>query len=53
MMKPIWINKRSKTSRIAKRLDKFLVKDKMMENQYRFRQWVGLGGDSDHFPVFF
>lgn len=49
--KPTWRNRRTGEERIAKRLDRFLINDLMASNVPVFRQWVGEGGNSDHFPI--
>ena len=38
---------------MAKRLDRFLVAEQLVERFFLVRQWVGSGGNSDHFPIFF
>ena len=37
---------------MAKRLDRFLVTDKVMDMHHFIKKWVGCGGHSDHFPIF-
>jgi len=51
-IKPTWRNMRSGESRVAKRLDRFLVADSLVDRQFFLRQWIGSGGQSDHFPIF-
>jgi len=51
-VKPTWRNMRSGNSRVAKRLDRFLVADSLVERHFLVRQWIGSGGQSDHFPIF-
>ena len=38
---------------MAKRIDGFLVAEQLVDRFFSVRQWVGSGGLSDHFPVFF
>eukprot|EP00253_Pinus_taeda_P034819 PITA_34819 len=51
--KPTWRNRRTGADRIAKRLDRFLISDQLAASIPVFRQWVGEGGNSDHFPILF
>jgi len=51
-VKPTWRNMRSGDSRVAKRLDRFLVADSLVNRHFLLRQWIGSGGQSDHFPIF-
>ena len=51
-IKPTWKNNRCGDGRVAKRLDHFLVSEKMMDRQQFMRQWVGSGGRFDHVPIF-
>ena len=37
---------------MAKRLDRFLVAEQLVDRFFLVRQWVGSGGNSDHFPIF-
>jgi hypothetical protein len=37
---------------IAKRLDRFLISTHLVEEPILLRQWVGTGGESDHYPIF-
>eukprot|EP00253_Pinus_taeda_P008065 PITA_08065 len=50
--KPTWRNRRTGEERIAKRLDRFLINESLASYIPLFRQWVGEGGNSDHFPIF-
>ena len=52
-IKPTWRNKRSGDARVAKRIDRFLVAEQLVDRFFSVRQWVGCGGLSDHFPIFF
>jgi hypothetical protein len=50
-LKPTWRNKRVGDDRTAKRLDRFLVSEPLIEDAIRIRQWVSSSGESDHFLV--
>jgi len=52
-LKPTWRNNRSGEARVAKRIDRFLVAEQLVDRFFLIRQWVGSGGNSDHFPIFF
>ena len=49
---PSWKNNRCGDGRVAKRLDRFLVTEKMVDIHHFIRQWVGSGGHSNHLPIF-
>eukprot|EP00253_Pinus_taeda_P033361 PITA_33361 len=49
--KPTWRNRRIGEGRVAKRLDRFLISEDLMSSIPMIRQWVGEGGNSDHFPI--
>ena len=51
-LKPTWHNNRCGDGRVAKRLDRFLISEKMLDHQQYMSQWVGCGGRSDHLPIF-
>eukprot|EP00253_Pinus_taeda_P016122 PITA_16122 len=51
-LKPTWRNRRSGEDRIAKRLDRFLISEGLIQKVPLFRQWVEEVGNSDHFPIF-
>ena len=51
-LKPTWRNNRCGDARVAKRLDRFLISEQMVDSFFLVRQWVGSGGKSDHFPMF-
>eukprot|EP00253_Pinus_taeda_P018177 PITA_18177 len=51
-LKPTWRNRRVGEARIAKRLDRFLLSEDLTTSIPMFRQWVGEGENSDHFPIF-
>ena len=37
--------------RIAKRLDRFLILEDLLEEDFMFKQWVDSGADSNHLPI--
>jgi len=37
---------------IAHKNDRFLIKSDFLDNLPLFRQWVGLGGNFEHHPIF-
>lgn len=47
-----WTHNRSDDHSLARRLDKFLIKEVFLTLHPRIRQWVGSGGISDHWPIF-
>eukprot|EP00253_Pinus_taeda_P031908 PITA_31908 len=47
-----WSNNRSGEQSLARRLDRFLIKEPLYNNLPRIRQWVGSGGISDHRTIF-
>jgi hypothetical protein len=51
-LNPTWRNKRVGEDRIAKRLDRFLLYEGLVNDHFRFRQRMGLKDDSNHFPFF-
>jgi len=51
-LKPTWRNNRCGEHRIAKRIDRFLVAEQLVDRFFQVKQWVGSGGRSDHFPIF-
>jgi hypothetical protein len=38
---------------LAKRLDWFLIVDSFLEKKLTMKQWIGNGGISYHYPIFF
>lgn len=38
---------------MAKRLDRFLLREDLASRVPMFRQWIGEGGNLDHFPILF
>ena len=49
---PTWSNRRVGGENICKRLDRLLISADLLDFNFHFRQWVGCGGDSDHYPVY-
>eukprot|EP00253_Pinus_taeda_P014598 PITA_14598 len=49
---PTWRNRRVGDAALARRLDRFLLKEPLTQHAHLFRQWVGLGGISDHNPIY-
>lgn len=49
---PTWRNRRTGNAALARRLDRFLIKQDLLLVLSRARQWVGSGGKSDHSPIF-
>ena len=47
-----WSNHRVGGENICKRLDRLLISADLLDSNFHFRQWVGCGGDSDHYPVY-
>ena len=52
ILKPIWKNNRCGDGRVAKRLDRFLISERIVDNHHLVRQWIGSGDLSDHSPIF-
>jgi len=50
-LRPTWRNCRMGEARIAKKLDRFLLCEDLASRIPTFRQWVGEGGNSYHFPI--
>eukprot|EP00253_Pinus_taeda_P004777 PITA_04777 len=46
-----WSNNRSGDHSLARRLERFLIKEAFLTSLSRIRQWVGTGGISDHRPI--
>jgi hypothetical protein len=53
LLKPTWRNNRVGEDGVAKRMDHFLIADSFLEKQLTMKQWIGSGGISDHYPIFF
>ena len=52
LLNPTWSNRRVGEERIAKRLDRFLLLEDLLEEDLMFKQWVDSGVDFDHPPIF-
>ena len=50
--KPSWTNRRVGEDRIAKRLDRFMLVENILDENLMFKQWLDSGVDSDHLPIF-
>ena len=50
-LKPTWTNRRIGEDRIAKRLDRFVLVERMLSMDLMIKQWVDSIGDSDHMPI--
>lgn len=51
-LKPTWKNNKTGTAGVAKRIDRFMINDSLMNNSLTIKQWIGFGGLSDHHPIF-
>ena len=51
-LKPTWRNNICGDGGVAKRLDRFLVTDQVVDKIHYLREWVGCGGISNHLPIF-
>jgi hypothetical protein len=40
-----------RNDRVAKRIDRFLVVESLLDLPVQFRKWVDSGGESDHMPI--
>jgi hypothetical protein len=52
-LQPTWRNNRVGEDSLARRLDRFLIKEGLLNIGFNYRQWVGSGGLSDHLPIYF
>eukprot|EP00253_Pinus_taeda_P030029 PITA_30029 len=50
--KPTWRNNRTGEASLARRLDRFLIKEPLVNRGTRIRQWVRSRGLSDHRPIY-
>ena len=50
-LKRTWTNKRTRESKIAKRIDTFIIMENLIEKNSIIREWLGLG-DSYHYPIY-
>eukprot|EP00253_Pinus_taeda_P017821 PITA_17821 len=51
-IQPSWRNKRTGEDRLARRLDHFLIKERLLSTGYNYGQWVGSGGISNHLSIY-
>ena len=49
---PTWRNRRTREATLARRLDRFLIKANLGDKFDKAGQWVGVGGSSDHSPIY-
>eukprot|EP00253_Pinus_taeda_P020087 PITA_20087 len=49
---PTWRNRRVGDAALARRLDRFLMKETLLQQLHHYKQWVGSGGWSDHTPIY-
>jgi hypothetical protein len=42
---------RTGDARVEKILDHFLVHESLLNSPLQLKQWIGSGGDSDHYPI--
>lgn len=49
---PTWRNRRIGEAALARRLDRFIMKGSMFRQIHLYKQWVGFGGISDHYPIY-
>ena len=50
-LKPTWTNRWVGEERIAKRLNRFMITEDLLEEDFMFKQWVDSGADFDHLPI--
>ena len=50
-LKPTWTNRRVGEERIAKRLDRFMITEDLLEEEFMSKQWVDSRANSDHLPI--
>jgi hypothetical protein len=51
-LNPTWQDKRIGDDRIVKRLDWFLIFDKLIKHPLQFRKWIGSKGECHDSPIF-
>eukprot|EP00253_Pinus_taeda_P034418 PITA_34418 len=49
---PTWRNRRIGEATLARKLDRFIMKGTMFQQLHLYKQWVGSGGISDHYPIY-
>lgn len=50
-LSPTWCNDRLDDGKISKRLDRFMLSDRLLSNLHKFRTWSILSTISDHLPI--
>eukprot|EP00253_Pinus_taeda_P003055 PITA_03055 len=51
-MQPTWQNNRTAEDSLASRLNRFHIKEGLLSQGLIHRRWVGLGGISNHLPIY-
>eukprot|EP00253_Pinus_taeda_P031947 PITA_31947 len=49
---PTWRNRRIGEAALARRLDRFIMKGSLFRQLHHYKQWVGTGGISNHYPIY-
>eukprot|EP00253_Pinus_taeda_P029832 PITA_29832 len=49
---PTWRNRRVGEAALAYRLDRFIMKETLLQQLHHYKQWVAAGGISDHSPIY-
>jgi len=49
-LNPTWRNMNTGEARVEKQIDHFLMAKTLLEEAFQVRQWIGVGGISDHSP---
>jgi len=49
---PTWRNRRIGEATLARRLDRFLMEGTLIQQLHFYKQWVGIGGVSDYYPIY-
>eukprot|EP00253_Pinus_taeda_P021516 PITA_21516 len=54
MIKPLptWRNRRIGEAALVRRIDRFVIKNQLLQLLSHYRQWVGSRGIFDHFPIY-
>lgn len=51
-IQPTWRNNRTEAPSLARRLDRFLIREALVNRGYQVRQWIGSGGVFDHRSIY-
>jgi len=51
LLKTTWKNNRVWVEGVAKRLERFLITESLLDKQLTIKQWIDFGGMSDHYPT--